>query len=218
MSRPILRAASSAVVLLGALLLAISVPEVTLSQSCCVTPTTYPSTDAGPGEVTGPNGNNGESRFYETLSGGTFTGQAIQESAGLGEGQNNCFFSTSTLPQHPAIPTATPWTVGTYVLTNSTATAPPNVWGYDYIGFNNQAIQDIMLQVAAGQLPHSCTITAPQNIAIMCNDSTFFVYESDTVSSTISLVSQSGSTFSFEITNCRGNPQVCALPITASVN
>jgi hypothetical protein len=151
---------------------------------------------------------------------GTFTGQAIQESAGLGEGQNGCFFSGSTVPQNPVISTAAPWTVGIYVLTNSTATAPPNVWGYDYIGFNNQAIQDIMVQMAAGNLPDSCTIRIPQNIAIMCNVSTFFVYESDTVSATVSLVSHSGSTYSFAITNCRGNgnPQVCAPPVTTSIN
>jgi hypothetical protein len=187
-------------------------PERTSSQSCCIIPTSYPTTYGGVPE--NPN-DSSKSKFYETLSTpNSVVGREIEESTGLGTPNNGCYFTGSQVPQNPSLSGGS-WNVGTFSLdTGATNPAPSDVWGYDYIGFNAQAVIGIMQAQAAGKLTMPCTITIPQDVAIMCDDSTLSVYESDTISTTIAVVNE--ATHSYQITNCRGTPKVCGPPIPAS--
>jgi hypothetical protein len=120
------------------------------------------------------------------------------------------------VPQNPSISTSAPWTVGTYVSKTGSSSAPANVWGYDYVGFDFQGATQVVQAAIAGKVSLPCSVTIPQDIAIMCDAGTFFVYETDTISATISWVDQANR--KYQIVNCRGTPQVCGAPIPGSIN
>jgi hypothetical protein len=119
-----------------------------------------------------------EVAFRMTMQGGTFTGSSVKEISQI-PGSNGCYWSGSTLPQHPGVQNSS-WPIGSV---NGTPAA--NQYGYDTIGWNATDLNSIATTGAKNGVKSGCITYIYQTMEIWCpTTSSYQVYKTNVLAFT----------------------------------
>lgn len=133
--------------------------------------------------------------FWQSLYGSVnFGGREVNETF-PSQGEDTCYFSGSPYGPYFVPPSWAQWTVGWLDF----SPGPTNSWGYDYIGWNPEAISYYRSTRPAMGLPSQCGVQWQQRMNISCSAGANF-YQGNFVAASMdatSLTSNRASAFDF---------------------